>query len=109
MTGFYRDGICRTGADDVGLHVICAQMTAAFLAFSREQGNDLLTPRPELLFPGLQPGDCWCICAARWQEAFAAGAAPGVKLASTHISALEFIALADLQAHAVEGCNEVDE
>jgi len=109
MTGFYRDGICRTGADDVGLHVICAQMTTEFLVFARDQGNDLLTPRPELLFPGLRPGDCWCICAARWQEALEAGVAPRVKLASTHISALEFIALADLQAHAVAACNEVDE
>ncbi len=102
MTGFYRDGICRTGADDEGLHVICAQVTAEFLAFSRDQGNDLLTPRPEYLFPGLQPGDCWCLCAARWQEALDAGVAPGVKLAGTHISALEFVALADLKAHAVD-------
>jgi uncharacterized protein (DUF2237 family) len=100
MTGFYRDGFCRTGADDVGLHVICVEATQEFLEFSREQGNDLLTPRPEFLFPGLQPGDCWCICAARWQEALEAGVAPPVKLAGTHISALEFVALADLKAHA---------
>lgn len=109
MTGFYRDGICRTGADDVGLHVICAQMTTEFLTFARDQGNDLLTPRPELLFPGLHPGDCWCICAARWQEALEAGVAPGVKLAGTHISALEFVSLADLQAYAVDALDEVDE
>ena len=109
MTGFYRDGICRTGADDEGLHVICAQMTTAFLTFARDQGNDLLTPRPEFLFPGLHPGDCWCICAARWQEALDAGVAPGVKLAGTHISALEFVSLADLQAYAVDELDEVDE
>ena len=102
VTGFYRDGICRTGADDVGLHVICAQVTQEFLEFSREQGNDLLTPRPEFLFPGLQPGDCWCICAARWQEALEAGVAPPVKLEGTHISALEFVALADLKSHAAK-------
>ena len=101
MTGFYRDGICRTGADDEGLHVICAQMTQAFLEFSQQQGNDLITPRPEFLFPGLDPGDCWCICAARWQEALEAGVAPPVNLEGTHISALEFITLADLKAHAV--------
>lgn len=102
MTGFYRDGLCRTGADDVGLHIICAQVTDEFLEYSREQGNDLITPRPEFLFPGLQAGDCWCLCAARWQEALEAGVAPPVKLESTHISALEFVALEDLQTHALE-------
>ena len=103
MTGFYRDGNCRTGADDVGIHVICAQVTQEFLEYAQQQGNDLITPRPEHLFPGLQPGDCWCLCAPRWQEALEAGVAPPVKLASTHISALEFVSLADLEAHAVEG------
>lgn len=102
MTGFYRDGCCRTGADDIGLHVVCAQMTAEFLEFSRRRGNDLITPRPEFLFPGLKPGDCWCLCAARWQEALEAGVAPPVKLASTHISALEFISMADLERYAID-------
>lgn len=102
VTGFYRDGYCRTGADDMGLHVVCAQVTQEFLDYSKAQGNDLITPRPEHLFEGLKPGDCWCLCASRWQEALEAGVAPPVKLASTHISALEFVGLADLEAHAVE-------
>ncbi len=102
LTGFYRDGCCRTGADDVGLHVVCARMTAEFLEFSRTRGNDLITPRPEFLFPGLQPGDQWCLCAARWQEALDAGVAPPVVLESTHISALEFVQLDDLLRHAVD-------
>lgn len=102
LTGFYRDGCCRTGADDVGLHVVCARMTAEFLDFSRTRGNDLITPRPEFLFPGLQPGDQWCLCAARWQEALDAGVAPPVVLESTHISALEFVQLDDLMRHAVD-------
>ena len=102
LTGFYRDGCCRTGADDVGLHVVCARMTAEFLEFSRTRGNDLITPRPEFLFPGLQPGDQWCLCAARWQEALDAGVAPPVVLESTHISALEFVQLDDLMRHAVD-------
>ncbi len=101
LTGFYRDGLCRTGADDEGLHVICAQVTEEFLEFARDHGNDLITARPEFLFPGLTPGDCWCICAARWQEALEAGVAPPVKLAGTHISALEFVSLADLKAHGM--------
>ena len=102
MTGFYRDGCCRTGADDIGLHVVCAQMTAEFLEFSRRRGNDLITPRPEFLFPGLKPGDCWCLCAARWQEALEAGVAPPIKLAATHMSALEFISMADLEHYAID-------
>lgn len=102
MTGFYRDGCCRTGADDIGLHVVCAQMTAEFLEFSQLRGNDLITPRPEFLFPGLKPGDCWCLCASRWQEALEAGVAPPVKLAATHISALEFISVADLERYAID-------
>ena len=102
MTGFYRDGCCRTGADDIGIHVVCAQMTAEFLEFSRRRGNDLITPRPEFLFPGLKPGDCWCLCAARWQEALEAGVAPPVKLAATHIAALEFISVADLERYAID-------
>ena len=101
LTGFYRDGCCRTGADDIGLHVVCARMTQEFLEFSRLQGNDLVTPRPEFFFDGLKPGDRWCLCAARWYEALEAGVAPPVVLASTHISALEFLSMADLKSHAV--------
>ena len=100
MTGFYRDGYCRTGPDDKGLHTVCAVVTAEFLAFSRARGNDLSTPRPEYDFPGLQPGDAWCVCVQRWVEAFEAGVAPPVRLAATHISALEFVALETLELHA---------
>lgn len=99
LTGFYRDGCCRTGGEDVGLHVVCAVMTETFLRFSRQRGNDLSTPMPEYQFPGLQPGDQWCLCAARWKEAFDAGLAPPVVLEATHISALEFASLEELQAH----------
>lgn len=102
MTGYYRDGFCRTGADDIGVHVVCAQMTEEFLAFSKDRGNDLITAIPEYHFPGLKPGDCWCLCASRWQEALEANVAPPVKLASTHISALEFVSMADLNSHAVD-------
>lgn len=102
MTGFYRDGCCRTGADDVGLHTVCVKATAEFLEFSREVGNDLSTPVPAYMFPGLQPGDRWCLCAARWKQALEAGLAPPVVLEATHISTLEFVDLEDLQAHAIE-------
>jgi len=102
MTGFYRDGFCRTGTGDHGVHVVCARVTAEFLAYSKKQGNDLSTPVPEYSFPGLTPGDCWCLCAPRWQEALEAGMAPQVRLESTHISALEFINLSDLKAHAID-------
>jgi uncharacterized protein len=102
MTGFYRDGFCHTGAGDLGAHVVCARVTAEFLAFSRSRGNDLSTPVPAYNFPGLQPGDCWCLCASRWQEALEAGVAPAVVLAATHASALEYASLDDLKAHAVE-------
>ena len=101
-TGFYRDGCCNTGPEDVGLHVVCAQMTAEFLAFSAETGNDLSTPVPEYGFPGLKPGDRWCICASRWREAFDAGMAPAVVLSATHEETLAIIALADLKRHAVD-------
>lgn len=101
MTGFYRDGACRTGAEDVGRHVVCARMTQEFLDFSQARGNDLTTPVLEYGFPGLQPGDQWCLCADRWAEAYAAGMAPPVVLESTHITALEFLDLAALKAHAV--------
>jgi uncharacterized protein (DUF2237 family) len=101
MTGFYRDGFCHTGGGDMGAHVVCAQMTAEFLAFTRSRGNDLSTPMPAYDFPGLKPGDCWCLCAARWQEAMEAGVAPLVVLAATHAAALEYVSLADLKQYAV--------
>lgn len=100
MTGFYRTGCCETGPEDLGVHVVCAEMSAAFLAFSKAKGNDLSTPVPEFGFPGLKPGDRWCLCAARWQEALEAGAAPPVILAATHEAALEHVALADLKRYA---------
>lgn len=101
MTGFYRDGCCNTGADDFGLHLVCTQVTAEFLAFSVSRGNDLVTPHPEWGFPGLRPGDRWCVCVERWKESFESGVAAPVVLEATHISALEFVDLEDLQAHAV--------
>lgn len=99
VTGFYRDGCCNTGAEDVGLHLVCAEMTREFLEFSRERGNDLMTPAPG--FPGLKPGDKWCLCVERWKEAFVAGVAPPVDLEATHISALEFVTLEDLKRYAL--------
>ena len=102
VTGYYRDGCCRTGSGDVGVHVVCAEMTAEFLVFSQARGNDLSTPNPMYQFPGLVAGDRWCLCAQRWQEALLAGVAPPVVLASTHISALEFVDLEDLEAHAID-------
>jgi uncharacterized protein len=98
LTGFYRDGTCRTGSDDFGVHTVCARVTAEFLAFSKSRGNDLSTPRPG--FPGLKPDDKWCLCAARWQEAFDAGVAPKVVLEATHEATLQVVHLEDLQAHA---------
>jgi uncharacterized protein (DUF2237 family) len=100
MTGFYRDGYCRTGPGDHGLHTVCVEVSAEFLAFSRAQGNDLSTPRPEYEFPGLVPGDRWCLCVTRWKEALEAGVAPRVALASTHVSALEFVTREELEQHA---------
>lgn len=102
-TGFYRDGYCRTGPDDTGLHTVCAVMTAPFLAFSRSRGNDLSTPRPEYDFPGLKAGDRWCLCVGRWAEAFREGHAPPVVLEASHLSALEFVNLEDLRAHEFQG------
>jgi uncharacterized protein (DUF2237 family) len=102
MTGFYRDGCCATGAEDIGSHTVCAVMTAAFLAFSQSRGNDLSTPMPQYGFPGLQPGDRWCLCAPRWQEALAAGAAPRVVLRATEASALDYCALDDLKRFAID-------
>ena len=102
MTGFYRTGCCETGPEDLGAHVVCVETTAAFLEFSKSRGNDLSTPMPEFGFPGLKPGDRWCLCAARWQEALEAGAAPRVVLSATHEAALEHVALADLKRHALD-------
>lgn len=101
LTGFYRDGCCRTGKDDIGLHTVCAVMTRSFLEFSKQAGNDLSTPRPEFHFPGLKAGDRWCLCVTRWKEALEANCAPQVVLEATHISALEFVDLEDLQRHRV--------
>lgn len=101
MTGYYRDGFCNTGAADVGTHVVCAVMTEEFLAFTRSRGNDLSTPNPAYRFPGLQPGDGWCLCALRWREAWEAGVAPPVRLAGTHAKALQYIPLEVLQDHAL--------
>lgn len=101
LTGFFRDGCCHTDLHDHGTHVVCARVTAEFLAFSRERGNDLSTPRPEVRFAGLKPGDRWCLCALRWKEAWAAGVAPPVQLAATHINALQVLTLEQLQAHAL--------
>ena len=103
MTGFYRDGCCNTGPEDRGRHVICVRITAEFLAFSKSRGNDLSTPNPQWGFPGLKPGDRWCLCAARWAEAYAAGAAPKVNLAATHEATLAIVPLEQLQTHAIEG------
>lgn len=102
LTGFFRDGCCNTGPEDVGSHTVCAVMTAAFLAFSKETGNDLSTPRPEFGFPGLQPGDRWCLCAPRWQQALEADAAPRVVLRASEQGALEWCALEDLKRFAVD-------
>ena len=101
LTGFYRDGYCRTGPGDIGLHTVCAKVTTAFLTFSLSQGNDLSTPRPEYQFPGLREGDHWCLCVRRWAEALHAGCAPHIILESCHISALEFVDLADLRKHSI--------
>jgi uncharacterized protein (DUF2237 family) len=100
LTGFYRDGFCHTGQGDHGVHTVCAIMTSEFLEFSRKQGNDLSTPRPEYEFPGLKPGDRWCLCASRWREAYDAGMAPKVLLQATHASTLEFANLEELQSVA---------
>ena len=101
MTGFFRTGLCVTGSQDRGTHVICAEITAEFLTYTKSQGNDLSTPVPGSSFPGLNPGDKWCLCAMRWKEALEAGVAPPVDLAATHSTALKFVSLADLQQHAI--------
>ena len=102
VTGFFRNGCCETGPHDVGLHTVCAVMTAEFLAFSKMMGNDLSTPVPEYGFPGLKPGDRWCLCAPRWKEALDAGAAPQVVLEATHEETLAIVTLGVLKDHAVE-------
>ena len=105
LTGWKRDGYCNTDDFDHGSHVVCCEVTDAFLAFSKERGNDLSTPRPEFNFPGLKEGDRWCLCAMRWQEAFEAGVAPRVFLESCHQKALEFVNLEDLEQHAMHRLN----
>ncbi|MEX1025094.1 MAG: DUF2237 domain-containing protein [Planctomycetota bacterium] len=100
LTGFYRDGCCRTGSEDQGLHTLCTRVTAEFLAFSKATGNDLSTPNPMFGFPGLQPGDQWCVCVQRWKQAFEAGAAAPVVLEATHFSVLDWVSLDELKAHA---------
>ena len=102
MTGFYRDGCCNTGPEDVGSHTVCMIATAEFLTFSKSRGNDLSTPVPAFGFPGLKPGDRWCLWAPRWQEAFEAGKAPRVVLRATHKEALDHCSLADLKRFAVD-------
>ncbi|MEM9288519.1 MAG: DUF2237 family protein [Sphingomonadales bacterium] len=101
LTGYFRDGCCNTDVTDGGTHTVCAIMTTDFLAFSKAQGNDLSTPRPEFRFPGLKPGDRWCVCAARWKEAFKAGKAPRVVLEATHAETLGFVTLKELEENAV--------
>jgi uncharacterized protein len=101
MTGFFRTGVCVTGPQDLGTHVVCALITAEFLTFTQSQGNDLSTPMPAYNFPGLMPGDKWCLCVTRWREALAAGFAPPVDLAATHSTALNFVSLSELQQHAI--------
>jgi len=100
LTGWFRNGCCDTGSGDLGVHVVCAVMTEAFLEFTANRGNDLSTPNPAFGFPGLKPGDRWCLCAARWVEAKEAGVAPPVVLEATHMAALEHVDLDDLKTHA---------
>ena len=102
LTGFFRNGCCDTGPEDRGMHTVCAEMTAAFLEFSKSRGNDLSTPRPEFQFAGLKPGDRWCLCAARWLEAYDAGAAPKVFLRSTHMRTLSVAPLDALKSHSAD-------
>jgi uncharacterized protein len=100
-TGYYRNGCCETGTDDLGTHTVCAVMTEEFLLFSFKKGNDLTTPRPEYAFPGLKPGDKWCLCASRWMEAHKAGVAPHVILEATHEKTLDYISLEELVKFAL--------
>jgi uncharacterized protein len=109
LTGFYRDGTCRSGPDDLGRHTVCTVVSAEFLAFQRDVGNDLSTPRPEFGFPGLKPGDRWCVVAARWMQAYQAGAAAGVVLAATNQRALEVVPLEALRQHAVDVPDDISD
>lgn len=102
LTGFYRTGYCHTGSDDLGLHTVCVEVTAEFLAFSASRGNDLATPQPDFGFPGLEPGDRWCLCASRWLEALKAGKAPRVCLAATNETTLQVVDLEDLKRYALD-------
>jgi uncharacterized protein (DUF2237 family) len=102
LTGFYRTGCCETGAEDTGVHTVCIEATTEFLAFSKAAGNDLSTPRPEFGFAGLKPGDRWCLCAARWQEALEADAAPRVVLSATHEATLQIVQITDLKRYALD-------
>jgi len=102
VTGFYRDGCCNTGNEDHGIHTVCACVTEAFLDFARRQGNDLTAPSPAMGFPGLRPGDAWCLCAGRWLEAYRAGCAPGVYLQATHEETLAVIPFKVLAEHALD-------
>ena len=102
ITGFYRDGFCNTGSIDLGTHVVCAEMTKEFLDYTKSKGNDLSTPNPIYDFPGLKPGDCWCLCALRWKEAYEAGVAPKVKLEATHDKALEYLTMNQLIEKAIK-------
>jgi len=103
LTGFFRDGCCNTGGDDLGQHIVCARVTEAFLRYSASRGNDLTTPMPQFAFPGLSPGDRWCLCVSRWVEAWEAGVAPPVVLEATHMSTLEYVSLETLREYAVSG------
>jgi uncharacterized protein (DUF2237 family) len=108
-TGFFRTGKCETGPGDEGVHVVCARLTSEFLDYTRSRGNDLSTPRPEFGFPGLKPGDRWCLCALRWKEALDAGVAPPVVLAATHETALRYISIEVLRRHATDDQNGIHE
>ncbi len=101
MTGFYRDGCCKTGGNDYGTHTVCAQITEEFLAFTRSRGNDLSTPNPMYNFPGLKAGDFWCLCVSRWMEALKVGKAPKIRLVSTHIKTLDYVSLETLKVYAL--------
>jgi hypothetical protein len=108
ITGFFRDGSCRTGEEDAGTHVVCARMTVEFLNFSVERGNDLVTPQPQSRFKGLKPGDRWCLCVLRWREALEAGCAPPVVLAATHERALDYVSLEALTRHALDAVPDAE-
>ena len=108
MTGWFRNGCCDTGPGDFGMHIVCVQVTAEFLAYSKSVGNDLSTPMPEHHFPGLKHGDRWCLCASRWKDAYDAGVAPNVILAATHMSAIEFATLEEMKEFALD-INEIED